>query len=296
MDKLDNLQLFVCIVEKGGLAVAGREFGLSPATVSERLLALEAHYQARLLNRTTRSISLTEAGQLLVEGARNLICEADDLQARIRLGVEQLSGLIRLSAPMDLGRTRIAPLLDEFMQSHPDIRVDLTLTDGQIDLVAQGLDLAIRFGSLGDSTLISRKLGNNYRQVVAAHSYLEQNGVPTKPQDLDNHNCLIMRFGSTIDNEWPFQIDQSTVRIPVYGNRIANDGLLVREWCRRGLGIAYKSRWDVAADIESGVLLSLLNDYAAKPSTMQVVYPSAPTLPNRVRELIDFFIEKFATE
>lgn len=293
MNNLDNLQLFIRIVEKGGLAAAGRDFGLSPATVSERLVALEAHYKARLLNRTTRSISLTNAGQMLVEGARNLICEANDLQARIRLGIDQLSGLIRLSAPMDLGRTRIAPLLDEFMQAHPDIRVDLTLTDSQVDLVAQGLDLAVRLGTLSDSSLISRKLGNNFRQVVAANSYLEQYGIPASPQDLNKHNCLVMRFGSRIDNEWPFQINGRTVRVPVYGNRIANDGSLVREWCGQGLGIAFKSGWDVAADLESGALVTLLNDFASKPSNIQLVYPSARTLPNRVRKLIDFFTADF---
>lgn len=293
MNNLDNLQLFIRIVEKGGLAAAGRDFGLSPATVSERLVALEAHYKARLLNRTTRSISLTNAGQMLVEGARNLICEANDLQARIRLGIDQLSGLIRLSAPMDLGRTRIAPLLDEFMQAHPDIRVDLTLTDSQVDLVAQGLDLAVRLGTLSDSSLISRKLGNNFRQVVAANSYLEQYGIPANPQDLNKHNCLVMRFGSRIDNEWPFQINGRTVRVPVYGNRIANDGSLVREWCGQGLGIAFKSGWDVAADLESGALVTLLNDFASKPSNIQLVYPSARTLPNRVRKLIDFFTADF---
>jgi DNA-binding transcriptional LysR family regulator len=293
MNNLDNLQLFIRIVEKGGLAAAGRDFGLSPATVSERLVALEAHYKARLLNRTTRAISLTDAGQMLVDGARNLICEANDLQARIRLGIDQLSGLIRLSAPMDLGRTRIAPLLDEFMQAHPDIRVDLTLTDSQVDLVAQGLDLAVRLGTLSDSSLISRKLENNYRHVVAANSYLEQYGTPASPQDLDKHNCLVMRFGSSIDNEWPFQINGRAVRVPVYGNRIANDGSLVREWCRQGLGIAFKSGWDVAADIESGALVRLLDDFAAMPSSIQLVYPSARTLPNRVRKLIDFFAADF---
>jgi len=296
MDKLDNLQLFVRIVEKGGLAAAGRDFGLSPATVSERLAALETHYKARLLNRTTRAISLTDAGQMLVEGARNLLCEADDLQARIRLGVEQLSGLIRLSAPIDLGRNRIAPLLDEFAHLHPDIRIDLTLTDGQVDLVAEGLDLAVRLGTLGDSSLISRKLGNNDRHVVAANSYLEQCGTPVRPQDLDNHNCLVMRFGSTIDNEWPFQVNGRLVRIPVRGNRIVNDGSLVREWCRQGLGIAFKSGWDVAADIESGALVVLLKDFTTKPSSIQVVYPSARTLPNRVRVLIDFFTSELASD
>lgn len=164
---LDNLALFLLIVEKGRLSAAGREMGLSPTTVSERLVALEAHYGASLLTRTTRAISLTDEGKALVEGARRLLSEANELEARIRLGVEKVSGPIRLSAPSDLGRNQLVPLLDGFLAKNPNVTIDLTLSDGYVDLVGQGLDLAIRYGALADSTLKVRKLAESRRIVCA---------------------------------------------------------------------------------------------------------------------------------
>jgi DNA-binding transcriptional LysR family regulator len=284
---LPNLALLVRIVEKNGLAVAGRDLGLSPATVSERLAALEAHYGAKLLNRTTRSISLTDEGQLLVDGARRLLADADDLEARIRHGVEKLSGVIRVSAPLDLGRKRIAPLLDAFMAEHPEIKLDLRLADGYMDLVGLGIDIAIRFGNLKDSSLHARKLGNNRRVVCASPEYLRQNGTPQTPDDLTHHNCILMRFGETIDHEWSFVVGgKSTVQM-VRGNRIANDGALVRQWCLAGHGIALKSIWDVEDDLSGGKLVELLADYAPPPSALQVVYAGGGSLPRRVRAVID---------
>ena len=155
---LDNLSLFLRIVEKGGMAAAGREIGLSPATVSERLAALEAYYGATLLTRTTRALSLTEQGRALVEGARRLLAEAEELESRIRLGTEVISGPIRLSAPVDLGRRCIVPIVDAFLEQHPAVTIDLNLTDGYVDLVGQGLDFAIRHGVLADSTLRAKSL------------------------------------------------------------------------------------------------------------------------------------------
>src|SRR3981189_1185385 len=141
---LDNLALFLRIVEKGGLAAAGRELGLSAASVSERLVALEKYYGAGLPHRTTRAISLTDEGRLLVEGARRLLAEADELESLIRLGVEKISGPIRLSAPIDLGRSYLVAILDAYLTEHPEVTIDLNLTDGYVDLVGQGQDLAIR--------------------------------------------------------------------------------------------------------------------------------------------------------
>lgn len=149
---LDNLALFLMIVEKGGLSAAGRELGLSPASVSERLAMLEGYYGASLLTRTTRSISLTDEGRLLAEGARRLLAEADELETSIRLGTQKISGLIRLSAPVDLGQSQIVPILDRFLAEHPSVTIDLNLTDGFVDLVSQGIDFAVRYGLLADST------------------------------------------------------------------------------------------------------------------------------------------------
>ena len=180
----ENLALFLLIVEKGGLSAAGREVGLSPTSVSERLGALERHYGATLLTRTTRSISLTDEGRMLMEGARRLLAEAEDIESNIKLGTERISGLIRLSAPVDLGRNRIVPILDDFLQEHPDVSLDLNLTDGYLDLAGQGIDFAIRYGALPDSTLRVRKISEGRRVVCASPAYLMAHGIPQHPSDL----------------------------------------------------------------------------------------------------------------
>ena len=292
---LNNLTLFLRIVEKGGMAAAGRELGLSPATVSERLATLETYYGARLLTRTTRSIRLTEEGQLLVDGARRLLAEAEEIKSRIKLGVEKISGTIRMSIPVDLGRNRIARRLVGFIEHHPDIKIDLVLSDGYSDLVAQGFDLALRYGNLADSTLRSKTLGRNQRIVCASPDYLETNGVPKHPDDLPYHNCILMRFENSVDNEWKFLVDGREKLLLVQGNRIVNDGELARNWCRDSHGIALKSIWDVHNDLQSGALVQVLKKFAPPPTNIQLVYPSGAVQPRRIRLLIeqlsDWFVE-----
>jgi DNA-binding transcriptional LysR family regulator len=292
---LDNLALFLRIVEKGGLAAAGRELGLSAASVSERLVALERYYGAALLHRTTRAISLTDEGRLLVEGAKRLLAEADELEARIRFGVKKISGPIRLSAPIDLGRSYLVPVLDAFLAEHPEVTIDLNLTDGYVDLVGQGQDLAIRYGELADSTLRVKRLGHNRRVVCASPEYLRDKGLPQHPDDLAHHECILMRFGQTIDREWPFQIDGEARRIVVRGHRIANDGGLVRDWSRNGYGIARKSIWDIEADLKAGTLVELLREFSAGSTGLQIVYPATQDQPKRVRLLIERIGEAFSS-
>jgi DNA-binding transcriptional LysR family regulator len=288
---LPNLDLFVRIAEKGGLAAAGRDFGLSPATVSERLVSLETQYGAKLLNRTTRSISLTDEGQILVEGAKRLLAEADELEARIRFGAEKLSGTIRVSAPFDLGRNRIALLLDSFLEQHPNIQIDLRLTDGYIDLVGLGIDVAVRFGALKDSQLHARRIGENRRIVCASPDYIERHGTPQHPNELQNHNCLLMRFGEAIDNEWSFRSGTRDFTVMVKGNRIANDGAQIRKWCVQGHGIVLKSIWDIEHHLAHGELVRLLADFAPPPSSLQIVYAGGQAMPRRMRMLIDHLVQ-----
>jgi DNA-binding transcriptional LysR family regulator len=292
---LDNLALFLRIVEKGGLAAAGRELGLSAASVSERLVALEKYYGATLLHRTTRAISLTDEGRLLVEGARRLLAEADELEALIRFGVEKITGPIRLSAPIDLGRSQLVSILDAFLAEHPDVSIDLNLMDGYVDLVGQGQDLAIRYGELADSTLRVKRLGDNRRVVCASPEYLRKSGHPQHPDDLAHHECILMRFGQTIDREWPFLIDGEARRIVVRGHRIANDGGLVRDWCRNGYGVARKSLWDVEADLKAGTLVEVLQEFSAGGTGLQIVYPGTQDQPRRVRLLIEKIAEAFSS-
>lgn len=285
---LTNIALFQQIVEKGSLAAAGREAGLSSTTVSERLAALEAHFGVVLLNRTTRAISLTDEGRTLLDGARVVLSEVEDLETRIRLGASTLAGPIRISAPSDLGRNVVAAAIDSFLAEHPASSVELLLSDGYVDIVGAGIDIALRFGQITDSSLRARSLGLVRRLVCAAPAYLAQYTPPNEPADLKNHNCLLMRFGVNLDNVWRFGTDpQQPQLITVRGNRVANDGALVRQWCLAGHGIALKSETDVGPDIRAGKLVELLAEHAAPASPLQMLFPPSRAQPRRVRALAD---------
>lgn len=284
---LDNIALFLQIVEKGSLVAAGREIGLSSTTVSERLVALEKHFGVVLLNRTTRAISLTDEGRALVDGAKNVLSEVDDLEARIRRGAQTLSGPIKISAPIDLGRSIISVEIDQFLAEHPEISIELLLSDGFVDVVGQGFDIALRFGKVTDSTLRVKSLGQKRRVVCAAPKYLETNGGPQSPADLKMHNCLVMRFGTQLDNVWRFGTGNVEQVVTVRGDRVANDGALVRQWCLRGRGIILKSELDVEDDLRAGNLVELLAGYAPPPTPLQMLFPPSRAQPRRVKVFAD---------
>lgn len=288
---LSQLALFLTIVEKGSMAAAARELGVSAATVSERLAALEAHYGVTLLNRTTRSLALTEEGRTLFDGARSVLEEAEDLESRVKGGAEALSGRIRIAAPFDLGRSTVAPIVDDFLAEHPMLSVELLLSDGYVNVIDEGIDLAVRFGSLADSTLRARKLGEHRHVVCAAPAYVEEHGAPKTPTDLEQHNCIVMRWGLQLDNAWRFRSGRKEVRVVVQGDRVTNDSGLVREWAIAGHGIIWKSEIDVRADLDAGRLLTLLDDYVAPMLPLQLVFPPGRTLPRRVRALADTLVD-----
>lgn len=291
---LDNLALFLMIVEKGGLSAAGREMGLSPASVSERLSMLENHYGVALLIRTTRSIYLTDEGRKLAEGARRLLAEADELESSVRLGAQKLSGAVRISVPVDLGQSRIVPILDRFLADHPEVTIDLSLTDALVDLVKQGMDFAVRYGTLADSSLRAKPIGNNRRVVCASPQYLKRHGTPEHPDDLTRHDCLVMRFGIDIGRVWTFRVNGELHRVVVSGRRVANDGHLIKQWCRAGYGICLKSIWDVETDLDAGRLVEILPEFSTGKTALQIVYPPTTVQPRRVRALIDAIVSALA--
>lgn len=287
------MRLFAAVVDAGGLAAGGRRVGLSPASVSERIAALETRSGARLLIRTTRAFSLTDEGRLYLDTARSVLAEIDDLETRLRDGADRISGRIRLGAPVDLGRNRIARLIDDFMDRHPDVAVELILSDGFGDLVGDGMDFALRYGALADSGLIARRLAPNRRLVCASPAYVETQGAPTTPSDLAHHKCLVMMFGDRPQNLWRFQENGRERIVKVTGRRIANDGDLVRRWAIEGRGVALKSLCDVAGDLEEGRLIELLADFAIAEGALQIVYPAGRPLPRRTRALIDAIAADF---
>ncbi|MEM7733186.1 MAG: LysR family transcriptional regulator [Pseudomonadota bacterium] len=290
---LEHLRLFKSIVQFGSLASAARDLGLSSTTVSERLAALERDMGTVLLNRTTRSLRLTEAGQTLLEGLEPLLEEADNLAAQIKLGSDALAGTIRVSAPSDLGRTRVSAIVNTFVANNPAVSVELLLSDGYVDIVGDGIDIALRFGALPDGTLRTRKLGTAARIVCAAPAYIARQGTPSIPEDLQDHQCLLMRFGQMLDRQWHFGEGDSATSVMVDGMLISNDGHLVRQWCLDGFGIALKSRYDVADDIEAGRLVPLLEDFAGPGTDLQMLFPPSRAQPARTKALADALAEGF---
>lgn len=286
---LENLALFVAIADRGSLAAAGRDQGMSPATVSARLAALEQHYGARLLHRTTRSSSPTPEGEAVLEGARRILAEVGELDARVRQGARHLSGRVRVSAPMDIGRNWLVPRIDELLAEHPALEVEVRLSDRYVDLVGDGYDLALRFGTLADSSLRARKMADVHRVVCASPSYVERFGAPEHPRALSEHACLVMRFGNGVDDNWSFHDAGQLLKVQVRGRRLANDSDLVRRWCIQGHGIAYKANVDIAADLQAGRLVGLLETYRGPSTELQLVYPGARP-PRRVRAVLDYLI------
>lgn len=284
---LEHLRLFKRVVELGSFVSAARDLRVSTTTVSERLAALEREMGTVLLNRTTRSLSLTDAGQTLLDGLVGLLEDADGLIAKIRLGADALAGRIRVSSPSDLGRSVVSGIVEDFVTSHPNVFVELLLSDGYIDIVGEGIDIALRFGTISDGTLRTRMIGSSQRIVCAAPSYLATHGRPQKPRDLEDHACLLMRFGQLLDSQWHFGEGNTAQTIPVQGPLVSNDGHLVRKWCLEGRGIALKSSLDVGADVKAGRLVSLLDAYAAPPTPLQMLFPPSRAQPLRTKAFAD---------
>lgn len=296
MSKIDNMGLFVQVVKAGGLAVAGRQIGLSPASMTARINALERHYNTRLLNRTTRKISLTDAGKVFYDACLRVLTEVEGAEALLLNDKEALPGQLRITATSDFGRQFVAPALSEFINLHPDVSPYLHLTDGVMNLVEHGFDLGIRFGNLPDSNLVVRHLANNHRVLVASPGYLEQHGIPKQPKDLEQHRCLVMeRLGEPL-NEWRFHLKGSHQTIKVNQAFISNDGAIIQLWALAGAGIAYKSIWDVKRDLATGKLLTILDKFVLgfqhsdnEKTGLQFVYPNRQYLPRQVAEFTNFF-------
>ncbi len=287
IDRFADLQLFVLIVERGSLTAAARELGLSQGAVSLRLAALEKSAEAQLLRRSTRRLQLTEAGDQFYRTAKHVLEEMDDLKGLLSGDKGALKGPVRVSAPIDLGRRYVAPAIDAYMRDNPGLSVSLILSDTMLDLNESGIDLAIRYGRLPDSTLQIRRISSNRRLPVASPAYLDRVGRPQRPEELLGLNCMsLMRGGGRFDL-WPFVVDGAATTVKVTGDRDANDGGLLRRWALDDVGIILKSAWDVADDIKAGRLEALLVPYCPSDVDLQIVMPPSRQRPRRVTAFAD---------
>jgi DNA-binding transcriptional LysR family regulator len=263
MDNLGDIRLFVEAAQQGSLSAAGRKMGLTPAAASARLAKLEAGLKARLFERTTRQLRLTDEGRLYLNCCRQALQSLDDAKAALQAGQGVVRGKVRVSATSDFGRNLLMHWLDEFNALYPEVTFALTLSDSLSNLVQEDIDLAIRFGVPQDSSLVARKLAPNRRVLCASPEYIARKGEPEDPHDLANFDCIVLNTGSGPANEWRFtrgdEVQHYTV--PLETARETNDGAVAREWALRGYGIVIKSMWDVEADLRADGLKILLPEW-----------------------------------
>ncbi|ARU06460.1 LysR family transcriptional regulator [Comamonas serinivorans] len=289
MARLKQLETFVTVAQRGSLTAAATLEGVAPAVIGRRIDALEEHLGVKLFVRTTRRIALTHEGSAFLEDCQRILADLADAEASVSAGGVKAVGHLRLTAPAGFGRRHVAPLVPAFRARHPEVSVSLNLADRVIDLASEGLDCAVRVGDLVDSSLVSVRLADNRRLCVATPSYLARRGTPRHPQDLTQHDCLALSSDASQTRGWAFRAaDGELVHIKPAGPLDCSDGQVLHDWCLAGMGIAWRSTWEVEADVATGRLVVLLDDYAAPPNGIYAVVPQRKHLPLRVRLWIDF--------
>jgi DNA-binding transcriptional LysR family regulator len=291
IDNLTDIVVFAHIASGGSLSAAARQLELSLAVVSKRLARLEQTLGVRLVNRTTRRLSLTEEGVAFHRHCTRILSEIKDAQDAVGSRGSVARGLVRVTATAAFSRRQIAPRLARFHLRHPEVQVQVIATDSVIDLVQNGIDLAIRQAVLPDSTLITQELAPNRRIACAAPDYLARKGIPLRPEDLSRHDCIV--FGAPPRTTWSFECGQAEAMVvPVTGSVITNDGEVAHAAALAGAGIVLKSIWDVTEDIRAGRLVALLAAYRSPATPIQAVYPSARHLAAKVRVFLEFLAEE----
>jgi len=289
------MAVFARVVGAGSLSAAARELGLSPALVSRNLAALEARLGVRLVNRTTRSLHLTDEGASYYEACTRLLAEIDEADAAVAAGRVEPQGVLRVALPASFGHLHVAPRIPEFAARHPKVRLALSLSDRSVNVIEEGFDIAVRIAELEDSSLTARRLAPNRRVVCASPQYLALHGTPQLPEDLVHHNCLTTNdFAMT----WEYK-DQRGKRgaARVAGRYACDNWEVLREWALAGLGIALKSTWDVYRHLQDGSLVALFPGYSFHSDVaIYAVYPHRRHLPAKTRVFIEFLAASFGPE
>jgi DNA-binding transcriptional LysR family regulator len=293
MIRLDDIQVFVQTVDAGSFSAAARQLDVTPALASAAVQRLETELGARLFVRSTRSMRISEDGERYLPHARAALAALDGGKQAIAQMRGEINGLLRLSAPSDLGRNVLLPWLEAFQQQHPKIALHLRISDRAADLLRLPLDAGIRYGMLLDSGLVAQPLApNNRRTLCAAPDYLERHGTPETPEDLRKHNCLRYIWGEHIYERWSFHLSRGVQTVNISGDRISDDADVVRRWAVAGLGVVYKSRIDVLADIRAGRLLEIFPPEQGEPAPLNLVSAHRSMLTPAVQRLRDFLREK----
>ncbi|RZL01631.1 MAG: LysR family transcriptional regulator [Rubrivivax sp.] len=293
MDRLKQIESFVAVSLRGSLTAAAQAEGVAPAVIGRRIDALEERLGVKLLVRTTRRISLTREGSAFLEDSQRLLADLANAEASVSAGGVKASGHLRITAPAGFGRRHVANLVPRFVALHPEVSMTLNLSDRLVDLVNEGFDCAVRVGDLPDSSLISVRLADNRRLCVASPDYLARRGRPTVPADIARHDCLTLSSEASQTRGWAFTLDGQTIHVRPAIRLDCSDGQVLHAWCLEGLGLAWRSWWEVESDVRAGRLVSVLDDFAAPPNGIYAVFAQRKHLPLRLRLWIDFIKETY---
>src|SRR6476661_5684239 len=294
MDKLKQIETFIEVAEKGSLARAGLAQKISPAMLGRRIDALEKRLGVKLMHRTTRHLTLTEEGHAYLEQCIRLLSDLDKAEQTIAEGRHKATGHLVVSAPAAFGRKHVASHAPEFVRINPEVRLSFNLTDQVVDLVHEGYDLGVRIGGTIDPSFVAIKLATNRRVVCGTPEYFARHGTPTTLEDLARHNCLAFNLQGGQNRGWYFQKGGKPVTVKVAGNLDCNDGELLHSWGSEGLGLAWRSTWEIQSQLASGQLITVLDEFALPDYDIMAVYPQQRHLPIRVRLFIDMLKEKYA--
>ncbi len=299
MDKFKAYSSFVSVATRGSLTAAARAEGVAPAIMGRRLDALEEHLGVKLLVRTTRRLTLTHEGSAFLEDCQRLLTDAANAEASVSAGGVRATGHLRITAPAGFGRRKVAPLVPTFHALHPEVTISLNLSDRVIDLAAEGYDCGVRVGDLTDSSLVSVRLADNRRLCVATPEYLARRGTPLHPSELTQHECLTLSSDASQTRGWAFSLRQGNGSVEVMhvrpgGPLDCSDGQVLHDWCLAGHGIAWRSTWEVQAEVTAGRLVAVLEDFAAPPNGIFLLLPQRKHLPLRVRLWMDFLRAQYA--
>ena len=293
IDFASELEFFALVAKLGTLSAAARELDLTPPAATKRLALMESRLGVRLVNRTTRSISLTNEGETYLSYAIRILADLKEMENVVSSSGAEPRGLLRVNATLGFGRTTIAPLVSEFAKRYAHVEVQLEVTDRPVDLVDSGIDLAVRFGTLPDRRLSARRIMSNRRFLCASPGYLEKFGTPRSVSDLSHHRCIIHRQNDSAYGVWRFDHGGQQESIKVDGALSSNDGDIVLGWALDGHGILIRSEWDLAKYLESGRLRVLLPEYRLPSADLFVYYPQRRNQTARARAFIDFLVERF---
>jgi len=288
MDRLKQIESFVAVAAKGSLTAAAGAEGVAPAVIGRRIDALEERLGVKLLLRTTRRITLTHEGSAFLEDCQRILADIGNAEASVSAGGVKAAGFLRITAPAGFGRRHVAPLVPGFLALHPDVNLSLNLSDRVVDIVNEGFDCAVRVGDMPDSGLVSVRLADNRRLCVAAPAYLQRAGVPQHPAELSRHECLALSSDASQSRGWAFTVDGAVSHLRPGGRIDCSDGQVLHAWCLQGLGIAWRSTWEVEHDLAAGRLRVVLDNFAAPPNGIYAVVPQRKHLPLRVRLWIAF--------